>query len=224
MAKEQGFFQCQNWVFRNNKLTPHERLVFCVLLSLCTGGREDPFISYDTIGEFSGLKRTSVYSAVKGLIKKNMIKHSENQNRNSKRYKVVNRYIVQNTNGNSSKYELPPVQNTNSTNKTITNTKEIYKEKDPSDKIPYKEIITDLNSVTGRSFKFTSSKTQGLISARWKEGYRLDDFKKVHRAYYVTYKGTKFEKYAQPSTLYNGKFDERLQLPVPIEQKRSYRE
>jgi len=80
-------------------------------------------------------------------------------------------------------------------------------EPDKKAKIPYKEIIDYLNTVIGSHYKPTTQKTQQLIRARYKEGYRLDDFKRVIDIKYKEWFGTKFEIYLRPETLFGTKFE-----------------
>lgn len=47
------------------------------------------------------------------------------------------------------------------------------------DEIPYQEIVKYLNKKAETQYKYTSKKTKELIHARWKDGFTLDDFKKV---------------------------------------------
>ena len=56
---------------------------------------------------------------------------------------------------------------------TETNTESIYTP------LPIAEIITYLNKQTNANYKPSSRKTMRLIKARWNEGFRYDDFKKV---------------------------------------------
>lgn len=80
---------------------------------------------------------------------------------------------------------------------------------DSSPSIPYKEIIAYLNDKTGKSYKHSANKNQSLIKARWNEGNRVEDFKKV-----IDNKASewladeKMSKYLRPSTLFGNKFDE----------------
>lgn len=74
--------------------------------------------------------------------------------------------------------------------------------------IPYKEIITHLNDLTGKSFKAGSKKTRSLIKARWNEGWSLEDFKSVIEAktgQWLT--DDKMLPYLRPQTLFNGNFE-----------------
>ena len=78
--------------------------------------------------------------------------------------------------------------------------------------IPFLEIVTYLNEKTGRRYRNVES-TKRLIRARWAEGYRLDDFRRVIDVKASEWKGTKFERYLQPSTLFApSHFDEYLNM------------
>lgn len=93
--------------------------------------------------------------------------------------------------------------------------KELDKDNDSEsdkEKIPYKEIIDYLNEQADRQFK-PVEKHKTLIKARWNEGQKFDDFKKVVDIKVKHAKdSTNFfdGKYLQPSTLFGNKFDEYL--------------
>lgn len=83
------------------------------------------------------------------------------------------------------------------------------KPKHPEDKdIPFKEIIDYLNQKAGKSFKANAEGHRKYIRARWKKGYRLDDFKKVidnkcaDWLGVVSRDGQDMTKYLQPKTLF----------------------
>lgn len=86
---------------------------------------------------------------------------------------------------------------------------------DDSDDIPYKEIIDDLNSLTGQKLKHTTKDYRGLIRARFREGYKLEDFKTVNRKKAKQWLGDKsMVGYLVPGTLYALKhFDSYLNQP-----------
>ncbi|MGX7125679.1 phage replisome organizer N-terminal domain-containing protein [Enterococcus viikkiensis] len=89
--------------------------------------------------------------------------------------------------------------------------KELDKERDiDKEKIPYSEIIKYLNNKTSKSFKVTQ-KWKDLIKARWNEGQRLDDFKKVidvKTGQWIN--NQEMNKYLRPVTLFGNKFDDYL--------------
>lgn len=66
----------------------------------------------------------------------------------------------------------------------------------------YKEVIEYLNNKAGTGYKYTTKATQRLIKGRIKEGYNLDDFKKVIDKKSAEWKGTEWEQYLRPSTLF----------------------
>ena len=79
----------------------------------------------------------------------------------------------------------------------------------------YIYIIGHLNKSTGKNFKASSSKTRSLIDARLKEGYTLEDFYKVIDTKALEWKGTNFEKYLRPETLFGPKFEVYLNESMP---------
>ena len=66
-----------------------------------------------------------------------------------------------------------------------------------------KEIIEYLNTKTDSNYKYTTKATKSLINARLKEGFTIDDFKKVIDNKAASWKGTEYEKYLRPQTLFS---------------------
>lgn len=74
------------------------------------------------------------------------------------------------------------------------------------------EVIDYLNKKAGKSYKATTQKTISLISARSKEGFILDDFKKVIDTKTMQWKSNAdMNKYLRPETLFGTKFESYLQ-------------
>lgn len=71
--------------------------------------------------------------------------------------------------------------------------------------IVYREIIDDLNSLSGRKFQHHIPSTRALIDARFREGRTLDDFRQVHRNKLAWVKDPENSKYYRPETLYSAK-------------------
>ena len=74
----------------------------------------------------------------------------------------------------------------------------------------YKYIVDFLNSEANTNYRHTTNKTQSLIRARMKEGFTLEDFKQVISNKCNDWKGTDFEKYLRPETLFGTKFESYL--------------
>lgn len=83
-------------------------------------------------------------------------------------------------------------------------TKHTDKDKD-KDKDIIINIVSFLNQLTGSNYKANTDKTIKQISARFREGFTLDDFKKVIKTKTLEWKGTDFEKYLRPETLFGTK-------------------
>lgn len=108
-----------------------------------------------------------------------------------------------------------PTSNQQATNKQLTTNKN---DKNDKEKNIYVEIIDYLNEKSDSKFKSTAKKTRSSIKARLNEKFTIDDFKVVIDYCCREWKGKVFsngkfgEDYLQPSTLFNEKFDERLNL------------
>lgn len=97
------------------------------------------------------------------------------------------------------------------TSETTTTNNDSSPAKQDEQTIPYKEIVDYLNQKTSTNYKSTAKPTQRLIRARWHEGYRLDDFKKVVDNKAFEWQGdSKMWKYMRPATLFGSKFDDYL--------------
>ena len=78
-------------------------------------------------------------------------------------------------------------------------------------KRPYSEIISDLNEVLGTKYRERTRETRRAMDRWWKQGFRLDDFKKVHRIKADEWRDDpKMSKFLRPSTLYGPKFEDYL--------------
>jgi len=77
------------------------------------------------------------------------------------------------------------------------------------------EVISYLNLKAKKNFKVDTASHQKFIKARLKEGYVLEDFKKVVDIMVAKWKGTDYEQYLQPQTLFGNKMDNYLNQPIP---------
>ena len=79
------------------------------------------------------------------------------------------------------------------------------------DPIPYREIIEYLNQKAGKNFKHSAAGNKKVIKARWNEGCKLDQFKRVvDNKCQDWLNDEKMSQYLQPSTLFGNKFDQDL--------------
>ena len=68
-------------------------------------------------------------------------------------------------------------------------------------------IINYLNSKVGVMYKASNTKTINLVKARLKDGFTIEDFKTVIDKKVKAWKGTSFEQYLTPFTLFGEKFE-----------------
>lgn len=147
-------------------------------------------------------------------IKKNLNTYKENPEEGIK--KNLNTPIKKNLKGNTTSI------NTTS----INNIKEIKRKPlvwEPDD-IPFSEIINYLNQKVGTHYRESSKKTKQLIKARWHEGFKLNDFKKVIdiKVMEWLHDGT-MSKYLRPETLFGTKFESYLNEPFTEPSKKPNR-
>jgi len=76
-------------------------------------------------------------------------------------------------------------------------------------------IINYLNLKAGAMYKATNSKTINLVKSKLKDGFTVDDFKTVIDKKVKAWKGTLFEQYLTPFTLFGDKFEIYLNQNVP---------
>ena len=74
----------------------------------------------------------------------------------------------------------------------------------------YSEVIKYLNEKANTNYRPSTKNTQSFISARLKEGFTVEDFKKVIDVKVENWIGTDFEKYLRPATLFGTKFENYL--------------
>lgn len=95
--------------------------------------------------------------------------------------------------------------------------KDILSSSDEQDLVPFKEIIEYLNLKANKKYKPNADKTKKAIKARWNEGFRLNDFKKVidNKCFDWLVPGKKIKDtpashYLRPETLFGPKFESYL--------------
>ena len=85
-----------------------------------------------------------------------------------------------------------------------------------SETIPYVEIIDYLNSKCSKRYKHNNRIAREKIHARWNEGFRLEDFKRVIDIKAAEWlNDTEMNKYLRPDTLFGSKFEIYLNSTMP---------
>ena len=84
------------------------------------------------------------------------------------------------------------------------------KKKEKDNNNIYSLVIDYLNRKAFTNYRSTTKNTQSFINARLKEGYVVEDFKKVIDSKSKEWLNTDFEKYLRPATLFGTKFENYL--------------
>lgn len=99
--------------------------------------------------------------------------------------------------------------------------------KETVEDIPYAEIVEYLNSKAETKYRATAESTRSKIKARWNEGFKLNDFKKVIDNKVLDWKGnfTKdgvpLSNFLRPETLFGTKFESYLNQKINAENSNS---
>lgn len=76
----------------------------------------------------------------------------------------------------------------------------------------YRPIIDALNKAAGTNYR-VAAYSKRWIDKRWRDGFRLPDFEKVIANMAARWKGTEWEMYLRPETLFGNKFESYLNAP-----------
>ncbi|AGM98655.1 replication initiation protein [Streptococcus phage Javan271] len=113
-----------------------------------------------------------------------------------------------------SKRKVPKENNANANANANANTDSLHDSSTDSqnvvDSIPYSEIIDYLNEKVGTGFRANGVSNKKYIKARWKEGFRLEDFKKVVDKKSSEWLNTDMAQHLAPKTLFGTKFENYL--------------
>jgi phage replication O-like protein O len=232
---ENGYTMVANELFEQMarvKLSPTQyRILFVVWRYTYGFKRKEHDLSLSFLSSATGCDKRQIQRELKGLEEKKII-HQKIQSGKFRKISFNKDYetwatVGETDNGDITIGEIDNGETVNTRVGETVNTgvgetvnQERKIKENIKESIPYKEIINFLNEKTGKNFSPKTKKTKDLISARWNEGKRLDDFKAVINHFSkkwmgITFKdGTPAEEYLRPSTLFNGKFDERVNEAV----------
>ena len=196
-------------------LKHNELIIFSIIYGFCQHKDQCFCGSISYLAEWTGSSRQGVSKNLNNLIRKGLIRKEECWPTN--RYYIVNKKPVYeeivDDSLNKIESESKESLDNNITNNTNNNIDKYKAEKDISSSI--EEIIKYLNQVCGSSFKAITAITKKLIKARFREGFTIDDFKKVIDFKYKQWgenpvkfnNGRMSNDYLRPTTLFGDNFD-----------------
>ena len=182
--------------------------------------------THETVESITGLSRHKQDVAIDKLEKAGIL-HKEVRGIPAKRYfkldyeALTNKFVK---NSQTSMQNISKLDCKKSATNKESNIKKVDKEsidKDTlsssseHDRIPYVDIVNYLNEKTGSQYRATTRKTQNLIKARFNDGFKLADFKKViDNKTAEWYNNSKMNKFLRPETLFGTKFESYLNQKV----------
>ena len=113
------------------------------------------------------------------------------------------------TNKSEQLQQVEELDNSNLTTKQQQSNNTTKKKEKDNNNI-YSLVIDYLNRKASTNYRATTKNTQSFINARVREGYTVEDFKKVIDSKSKDWLNTDFEKYLRPSTLFGTKFENYL--------------
>ena len=186
-------------------LTDGAKLLYGEITALCNE-KGYCWANNSYFSELYGVSKVTISNWIRQLREKGYIEseiiYKEGTKEIDKRYiKILNDPIKENLN-------TPIKENFKENNTDINNTFNNY----------IVEIVNYLNDVAGKNFRHSTKKTQTLIKARLREGFTVDDFKRVIDNKTKEWKhDPKMSKYLRPETLFGTKFESYLN-ETPVEQ------
>jgi uncharacterized phage protein (TIGR02220 family) len=223
------YFQLPKWLFKEpyKKLSNNAKIMYALLynrldLSLESKwhDRNGQVFMYFTTAEFCeelGCSEKTVTKIKKELVTSGLLREERQGLTKPNRLYILGPKIIKREPPEPKKIPSRTVENTALDTQEVQTIKtDIRKTDIDNNKLSIcKEVISYLNLKAKKNFKVNTASHQKFIKARLKEGYVLEDFKKVVDIMVAKWKGTDYEQYLQPQTLFGNKMDNYLNQPMP---------
>ena len=223
------YFQLPKWLFKEpyKKLSNNAKIMYALLynrldLSLESKwhDRNGQVFMYFTTAEFCeelGCSEKTVTKIKKELVTSGLLKEERQGLTKPNRLYILGPKIVKREPPEPEKIPSRTVENTALDTQEVQTIKTDIRKTDIDNNklLICKEVISYLNLKAEKNFKVDTASHQKFIKARLKEGYVLEDFKKVVDIMVAKWKGTEYEQYLQPQTLFGNTMDNYLNQPMP---------
>lgn len=201
-VNRENYIALQGWMLTDLKLKGNELIIYACIYGFSQAENQVFNGSLKYLADWTNSSKQGVMKCLKSLEEKGYIVKKENYINGVK----FCEYYTTKLNTLCNKVEYPIQQClTEGIKQSLTNNIKTDKQIDI-----IKEIIDYLNSVTLKNFKHTTSENQKHIKARLNDGFVLEDFKTVIDKKFREWKGTEWEKYLRPATLFGTKFESYL--------------
>ena len=223
------YFQLPKWLFKEpyKKLSNNAKIMYALLYNRLDLSLESKWhdqngqvFMYFTTAEFCeelGCSEKTVTKIKKELVTSGLLREERQGLTKPNRLYILGPKIVKREPPEPEKIPSRTVENTALDTQEVQTIKtDIRKTDIDNNKLSIcKEVISYLNLKAKKNFKVDTASHQKFIKARLKEGYVLEDFKKVVDIMVAKWKGTEYEQYLQPQTLFGNKMDNYLNQPMP---------
>lgn len=223
------YFQLPKWLFKEpyKKLSNNAKIMYALLynrldLSLESKwhDRNGKVFMYFTTAEFCeelGCSEKTVTKIKKELVISGLLREERQGLTKPNRLYILGPKIVKQEPPEKEKIPSRTVENTALDTQEVQTIKTDIRKTDIDNNklLICKEVISYLNLKAKKNFKVDTASHQKFIKARLKEGYVLEDFKKVVDVMVAKWEGTEYEQYLQPQTLFGNKMDNYLNQPMP---------
>lgn len=223
------YFQLPKWLFKEpyKKLSNNAKIMYALLynrldLSLESKwhDRNGQVFMYFTTAEFCeelGCSEKTVTKIKKELVTSGLLREERQGLTKPNRLYILGPKIIKRESPEPKKIPSRTVENTALDTQEVQTIKTDIRKTDIDNNklLICKEVISYLNLKAKKNFKVDTASHQKFIKTRLKEGYVLEDFKKVVDIMVAKWKGTEYEQYLQPQTLFGNKMDNYLNQPMP---------
>lgn len=236
LIKDENYINIQGWMVNKLNLSGNELIIYALIYGFSQLENHTFQGSLQYICEWTNISKTSCISNLKKLVDKKLIIKKEkeingikfceyyaslntiqetlipiqetlinNIDNNIDNTNIINNICINNVENEneSKKEELKLIDNDN-----INKEKENKEEKILNENI--KCIIDYLNESISSKYKYNNKTTIKLIKARFKDGYKLDDFYDVIDKKVKDWFNSEMQKYLRPETLFGNKFENYL--------------
>lgn len=218
-VKDGNYITIQSFMIKDLKLKGNELLTYAIIYGFSQNGESQFTGSLQYIADWTNSTKQGVMKNLKALVEKGLIVKTDIYENGVKfvKYRATEYNAMQQNltgyetelNGGMQQSLTPPVQQSLPNNISTDTKLNIIR-----------NIIDYLNDRAETKYKATTAKTVECISARLKEGFTLEDFKSVIDKKTAEWKGTDFEQYLRPTTLFGTKFEGYLNAKINTQAKK----
>ena len=199
----------QGWMISDLKLKGNELIIYACIYGFSQLDGQAFSGSLQYLADWTNSTKQGVVKCLKSLVEKGFVVKTD---------KVINgvkfcEYYTTKFNGVCNKVAQGMQQSlTGGMQQSLTNNIDIDNLEDNliNNKEIYKAVVDYLNSKAGTHYRASSKTTQQHINARLAEGFKQEDFLRVVDNMWTAWKGTEWEQYMRPSTLFGSKFENYL--------------